>query len=187
MYIHTGLLKTNKDTLSIRSVLKIPVNKEFNIYCRELNKAMTLYVLHFKNTTITILWYSASYDLTSQYVSRQRSLLHLAQDITELYWGMKTTAAGHQYSSHLDNSTYILTYWWDSKDQTIHTFNKRIISLSLSLSLWLYSSCEPWTLFQFLNLHIDERTSWRGDQPVANPLPTHRSPQTQNKRTQTKT
>jgi hypothetical protein len=33
----------------------------------------------------------------------------------------------------------------------------------------------PWTLFQF---------PWTGDQPVARPLPTHRTTQTQNKRIQ---
>jgi hypothetical protein len=49
---------------------------------------------------------------------------------------------------------------------------------------WLYSPCGCWPLFQFLNLFTDNRTPWTGDQPVARPLPTHRT-QTQNKRTQT--
>jgi hypothetical protein len=43
---------------------------------------------------------------------------------------------------------------------------------------------EPWPLFQFLNLYTVGRTPWTGDQPVARPLPTHRTAQTQNKRTQ---
>jgi hypothetical protein len=43
----------------------------------------------------------------------------------------------------------------------------------------------PWPLFQFLNLHIVGRTPWTGDQPVARPLLTHRTKQTQNKCTQT--
>jgi hypothetical protein len=43
----------------------------------------------------------------------------------------------------------------------------------------------PWPLFQFLNLYTVSRNPWTGDQPVARPLPTHRSTQTQNKRTQT--
>jgi hypothetical protein len=49
---------------------------------------------------------------------------------------------------------------------------------------WLYSPCRPWPLFQFLNLYTDGRTHLTGDQPVERPLPTHRTTQTQNKRTQ---
>jgi hypothetical protein len=51
--------------------------------------------------------------------------------------------------------------------------------------LWLYSACEPWPLFQFLNPYTVGRTRWTGDQPVARPLPAHRTTQTQNKRMQT--
>jgi hypothetical protein len=40
-------------------------------------------------------------------------------------------------------------------------------------------------IFQFLNLYIVGRTPWTGDQPVSRPLSTHRTTQTQNKRTQT--
>jgi hypothetical protein len=43
----------------------------------------------------------------------------------------------------------------------------------------------PWPLFQFLNAYTVGRTPWTGDQPVASPLLTHRTTQTQNKRTQT--
>jgi hypothetical protein len=43
----------------------------------------------------------------------------------------------------------------------------------------------PWPLFSFLILYTVGRTPWRGDQPVARPLPTHRTTQTQDKRTQT--
>jgi hypothetical protein len=43
----------------------------------------------------------------------------------------------------------------------------------------------PWPLFQFLDLYTVCRTSWTGDQPVARSLPTHRTTQTENKRTQT--
>jgi hypothetical protein len=50
--------------------------------------------------------------------------------------------------------------------------------------LWVYSSCGPWLLFEFLNLYIVGRTPWMGDQPVTRPLPTHRTTQTQNKLTQ---
>jgi hypothetical protein len=38
--------------------------------------------------------------------------------------------------------------------------------------------------FSFLILYRVGRTPWTGDQPVARPLPTHRTTQTQNKRTQ---
>jgi hypothetical protein len=52
----------------------------------------------------------------------------------------------------------------------------------LSICLWLCSpSVGPWPLFQFLNLYAVGRTPWLGDQPVARPLPTHRTTQTQNK------
>jgi hypothetical protein len=39
--------------------------------------------------------------------------------------------------------------------------------------------------FQFPNLYTVGRSPWTSDQPVARPLPTHRTTQTQNKRTQT--
>jgi hypothetical protein len=43
----------------------------------------------------------------------------------------------------------------------------------------------PWPLFSFLILYTVCRTPWTVDQPVSRPLPTHRTTQTQNKRTQT--
>jgi hypothetical protein len=42
----------------------------------------------------------------------------------------------------------------------------------------------PLPLFQFLNIYAVGRTPLMGDQPVARPLPTHRTTQEQNKRTQ---
>jgi hypothetical protein len=57
--------------------------------------------------------------------------------------------------------------------------------MSPSFCLWLYSPCGHWQLFQFLNLYTVDRTPSTGDQPAARPLPTHRTTQTQNKRTQT--
>jgi hypothetical protein len=56
-----------------------------------------------------------------------------------------------------------------------------------SLSIYLSMALQPmWTsaVFQFLNLYIVGRTSWLGDQPIARPLPTHRTTQTQNKHIQ---
>jgi hypothetical protein len=43
----------------------------------------------------------------------------------------------------------------------------------------------PGLLFSFVMLFTDGRTPWTSDQPVARPLPTHRTTQTQNKRTHT--
>jgi hypothetical protein len=51
--------------------------------------------------------------------------------------------------------------------------------------LWLWSPCGPWPVFHFLNPYTVGRTPWTGDQPVARALPTHRTTQTRNKRTQT--
>jgi hypothetical protein len=52
----------------------------------------------------------------------------------------------------------------------------------MALQLFL----RPWPLLQFRNLFYTHCTTpWTGDQPVARPLPTHRTTQTQNKRTQT--
>jgi hypothetical protein len=53
-----------------------------------------------------------------------------------------------------------------------------------SFYLCLYSPCGPWPLF-FLNLYTVGKTPWMRDQPVAWPLSTHRTTQTQNNRTQT--
>jgi hypothetical protein len=51
---------------------------------------------------------------------------------------------------------------------------------------WLYSlMLGPGWFFSFVILYTAGRTPWTGDQPVARPLPTHRTAQTQNKRTQT--
>jgi hypothetical protein len=55
------------------------------------------------------------------------------------------------------------------------------------LSLSLYGCTALWILavfFSFLILYTVGRTPWTGDQRVARPLPTHRTTQTQNKRTQ---
>jgi hypothetical protein len=54
----------------------------------------------------------------------------------------------------------------------------------MTIYLWLYSPCEPWPLFQFLNLYTVGTTPWTGDQHVTRPLPTLRTTQTRNKRTQ---
>jgi hypothetical protein len=60
-------------------------------------------------------------------------------------------------------------------------------SLSLSLSLWHQSPLRLGCVFSFLILYTVCRTPWAGDQPVARPLPKHKTTQRQNKRTQTST
>jgi hypothetical protein len=63
--------------------------------------------------------------------------------------------------------------------------NYSIISFIHS-SMALQPFVGPWPLLQFRNLfYTDSKTSWMRDQPVARPLPTHRTIQTQIKRTQT--
>jgi hypothetical protein len=54
----------------------------------------------------------------------------------------------------------------------------------LLFSLFLYNPLHFGRFFRFLFLYTDCRTPWTGDQPVVRPLPTHRTTQTQNKRTQ---
>jgi hypothetical protein len=54
----------------------------------------------------------------------------------------------------------------------------------VSIYLWLYSSLlDLGRFFSFLNLHTVGRTHLTRDQPVARSLHTHRTTQTQNKRT----
>jgi hypothetical protein len=56
----------------------------------------------------------------------------------------------------------------------------------LFICLWLYSSLSDLgRFFSFLIPYTVGRTPWTGDQPVARLLPTHRTTQKRNKRTQT--
>jgi hypothetical protein len=59
------------------------------------------------------------------------------------------------------------------------------IYLSIYLSMALQPFVGPWPLFSFLIIYTVCRTPWTGDQPIARPLPIHRTTQTQNKRKQT--
>jgi hypothetical protein len=63
------------------------------------------------------------------------------------------------------------------ESNTIHpsTQLSEITLLAICLSMALQSFVGPWPLFQFLNLYTAGRTPWTGDQPVARPLPTHRT------------
>jgi hypothetical protein len=55
----------------------------------------------------------------------------------------------------------------------------------LSPSVWLYSPLDLVRFFSLLILYTVDRIPWTEDQPIARPLPTHRTTRTQNKRTQT--
>jgi hypothetical protein len=54
------------------------------------------------------------------------------------------------------------------------------LSMSLQSLYWILA-----VFFSFLAIYTVGRTPWTEDQPVARPLPTHGTTQTQNKRTQT--
>jgi hypothetical protein len=60
-------------------------------------------------------------------------------------------------------------------------------ALNFSFLLWLYNPLNLGSFFSFLILYTVGTTPWTEDQPVARPLPTQRTTQTQNKRTQTST
>jgi hypothetical protein len=58
--------------------------------------------------------------------------------------------------------------------------------MQLSIYLWLFSPLLNYgRFFSFFIPYTVGRTPWTWDQPVARPLPAHRTTQTQNKRTQT--
>jgi hypothetical protein len=60
------------------------------------------------------------------------------------------------------------------------------LSVCLSIYLWLYSCLlDLGRFFTFFIPYTAGWTPWTGDQPIARPLPTHRTTQTHNKRTQT--
>jgi hypothetical protein len=69
-------------------------------------------------------------------------------------------------------------------DETICYFPFRNWSDCIHSSMALQPFVGPWPFLQFRNLfYTDGRTPWASDQPVARPLPTRRTTQTQNKRT----
>jgi hypothetical protein len=77
---------------------------------------------------------------------------------------------------------------WISESFIITSIWGISIYLSACLSVCLSRAYSPrgrWSLFQFLNPYTVGRPPWTGDQPVSRPLPTHRTTQTENKRTQT--
>jgi hypothetical protein len=56
-----------------------------------------------------------------------------------------------------------------------------IIIIIITTTMALQPFVGRWPLFNFLILYRVGRTPWTGDQPVARPLPTHRTTQTQKK------
>jgi hypothetical protein len=58
----------------------------------------------------------------------------------------------------------------------------QVLFFSLAMAVQPFG---PWLFFSFLILYTVGRTPWTGDQPVASPLPTRRTTQTQNERTPT--
>jgi hypothetical protein len=64
-----------------------------------------------------------------------------------------------------------------------------LIYLSVSLSIYGSTALLLYLgrTFRFLIIYAVGRTPWTGDEPLARPLPTHGTTQTQNKRTQTST
>jgi hypothetical protein len=108
--------------------------------------------------------------------------------IEQRFWNMVTkTTCAHQDLFVRPPSTYKTNKCFPCWKPlfSIET-NFLFLSLSLSLSMAL-QSFGPWPLFlfRFVILYTVGRTPWTGDQPIARPLPTNRTTQTQNKRTQT--
>jgi hypothetical protein len=67
---------------------------------------------------------------------------------------------------------------------TLHKWWVHMVNFLIHSSMALQPFVGPWPLLQFRNhFYTVNRTHWTRDQPVARPLPTHRTAQTQNKRT----
>jgi hypothetical protein len=93
-------------------------------------------------------------------------------------------------STHSLSSLYLWAYKILDQTKLIRCIRKewRIYSnfwspISTSLCLWLYSPLDLGRFFSSLILYTIGRTPWTGDQVVARPLPTQRTTQTQNNRT----
>jgi hypothetical protein len=97
---------------------------------------------------------------------------------TSLFHSHKSFGADHyETSDHKPSSIPTNGPCDDESDPFIHPSVRPSVRPSIHLSL--YSPCEPWPLFQFLNLYTVGRTPWTSDQPVIRPLPTHSTTQTQ--------
>jgi hypothetical protein len=76
-----------------------------------------------------------------------------------------------------------MNLWLRSQDRSPYSSpSNGLVSLPSSMAL---QPSEPWQFFSCLIPHTVIRTPWMGDQPIARPIPAHRTAQTQNTRTQT--
>jgi hypothetical protein len=92
-----------------------------------------------------------------------------------LKWLLETgrKRRGYNYLPHLTTNNSTFRHTWAG-----NIFKSKIVKLAVYL--WAL------TAFSFSwSFYTVGRTPWTGDQPVAKPLPAHRTAQTYNKRTQT--
>jgi hypothetical protein len=97
--------------------------------------------------------------------------------------GFSTTAnyAGSSYMKYRSPAPLKMNVY-----TSVHFFICRFVSAvgiyedRLSISLWLYSALlGPGRFFSFFIFYTVCMTPWKGDQPVARPLPAHRTAQTE--------
>jgi hypothetical protein len=96
------------------------------------------------------------------------------------------TDIGHNFLKSHNFSSYILLIKW-CYINSLWLINSYIcLCIFYFILLWLYSPLLGLgRYFSFLIQYTVSRTPWTGDQPVSRPLFTHRTIQTQNKRTWT--
>jgi hypothetical protein len=107
------------------------------------------------------------------------------------FYGLHDIISHYTYTAvRTSNPTYVRLRWplrfhivaidGNERMEMGHTYLPTYLSMALQ-SFLLDLGC----FFSFLIFYTVGRTPWTGDQPVARPLPTHRTTQTQNKCTQT--
>jgi hypothetical protein len=125
------------------------------------------------------------------------SLFHICNPIHILYYSLDGGSARQKASTYTQNNTQASmprvglepttrAFDWAKTDRGLSS----CAVIGLLIDWFIHSTMAvqlfvgPWPL-QFRNLffYTDGRTPWTGDQPVARPLPTRRTTQTQNKRT----
>jgi hypothetical protein len=87
-------------------------------------------------------------------------------------WNVRRQLASH-------TSVFLGRWIHDDNKWTIRSYQAIYLSIYLSIYLWLYSPLlDLGRFFSFLTLYTVGRTPRMGDQPVARPLPTHRTTKT---------